>query len=163
MYKRQVSIKITIYRLANKSRLVEYLSAAAENGKEVIVLIELRARFDESNNINWSETLEDAGCKVIYGIEDYKVHSKICLITRKEKGRIQLVTQIGTGNYNEKTAKLYTDFCLMTADRTIGEDAVNFFKNIAISNLNGTYHDLLVAPGSMKNQLMDLLDGQRCV
>ena len=155
-----VSIKITIYRLANKSRLVEYLSAAAENGKEVIVLMELRARFDESNNINWSETLEDAGCKVIYGIEDYKVHSKICLITRKEKGRIQLVTQIGTGNYNEKTAKLYTDFCLMTADRTIGEDAVNFFKNIAISNLNGTYHDLLVAPGSMKNQLMDLLDGQ---
>ena len=104
--------------------------------------------------------MEDAGCKVIYGIENYKVHSKICLITRREKGRIQLFTQIGTGNYNEKTAKLYTDFCLMTANRTIGEDAVNFFKNVAISNLNGTYHDLLVAPGSMKGRLLELIDGQ---
>ena len=153
-----ISIKITIYRLASKSRLVEYLSAAAENGKDVLVLMELRARFDEENNINWSENLEDAGCKVIYGLEDFKVHSKICLITRRDRGKIQYITQIGTGNYNEKTAKLYTDFCLMTADSAIGNDASEFFKNMSLSNLEGVYHELLVAPYSLKNRLLEQMD-----
>lgn len=153
-----ISIKITIYRLASKSRLVEYLSAAAENGKDVLVLMELRARFDEENNINWSENLEDAGCKVIYGMEDFKVHSKICLITRRDRGKVQYITQIGTGNYNEKTASLYTDFCLMTTDNAIGSDASEFFKNMALSNLDGEYHDLLVAPHSLKNHLIEQID-----
>ena len=153
-----ISIKITIYRLASKSRLIEYLSAAAENGKDVLVLMELRARFDEENNINWSENLEDAGCKVIYGMEDFKVHSKICLITRRDRGKVQYITQIGTGNYNEKTASLYTDFCLMTADNAIGSDASEFFKNMALSNLDGEYHDLLVAPHSLKNRLIEQID-----
>lgn len=153
-----ISIKITIYRLASKSRLVEYLSAAAENGKDVLVLMELRARFDEENNINWSENLEDAGCKVIYGMEDFKVHSKICLITRRDRGKVQYITQIGTGNYNEKTASLYTDFCLMTTDNAIGSDASEFFKNMALSNLDGEYHDLLVAPHSLKNRLIEQID-----
>ncbi len=155
-----ISIKITIYRLASKSRLVEYLSAAAENGKDVVVLMELRARFDEANNINWSENLEDAGCKVIYGIENFKVHSKICLITRRSKSRIQYITQIGTGNYNEKTCKLYTDFSMMTADPEIGSDAADFFKNMAVSNLDGNYSALLVAPHSLKPRLIALIDGQ---
>lgn len=153
-----ISIKITIYRLASKSRLVEYLSAAAENGKDVLVLMELRARFDEESNINWSENLEDAGCKVIYGMEDFKVHSKICLITRRDRGKVQYITQIGTGNYNEKTAKLYTDFCLMTTDNAIGSDASEFFKNMALSNLDGEYHELLVAPYSLKNRLIEQID-----
>ena len=108
-----MTIKITIYRLAKKARLVEYLCAAAENGKEVTVLIELRARFDEQNNIEWSERLEEAGCRVIYGFEGYKVHSKICLITYRNRGEIQYITQIGTGNYNEKTAAMYTDLSLI--------------------------------------------------
>lgn len=153
-----ISIKITIYRLASKSRLVEYLSAAAENGKDVLVLMELRARFDEENNINWSENLEDTGCKVIYGMEDFKVHSKICLITRRDRGKVQYITQIGTGNYNEKTAKLYTDFCLMTANSVIGNDASEFFKNMALSNLDGKYHDLLVAPYALKNRLIEQIN-----
>lgn len=153
-----ISIKITIYRLASKSRLVEYLSAAAENGKDVLVLMELRARFDEENNINWSENLEDTGCKVIYGMEDFKVHSKICLITRHDRGKVQYITQIGTGNYNEKTAKLYTDFCLMTANSVIGNDASEFFKNMALSNLDGEYHDLLVAPYALKNRLIEQIN-----
>lgn len=153
-----MTIKITIYRLAKKSRLVEYLCAAAENGKEVTVLIELRARFDEQNNIDWSERMEEAGCRVIYGIEGYKVHSKICLITYRSRNEIRYITQIGTGNYNEKTAKMYTDYSLMTGDQGIGEDAVIFFKNMAIGNLNGVYQNLIVSPTSLKQKVLKLMD-----
>ena len=155
-----LSIKITIYRLASTAKLVEYLAAAAENGKDVTVLMELRARFDEQNNIAWAQRLEEAGCTILYGFEQYKVHSKICLITRRERGHIQYITQIGTGNYNEKTAKMYTDFCLMTASPAIGADGTAFFQNMAISNLNGEYHQLLVAPHGLKNKLLDLMDGE---
>ena len=153
-----LSIKITIYRLASKAKLIEYLAQAAENNKDVTVLMELRARFDEESNINWSERLEEAGCQVIYGFEGFKVHSKICLITRRDKGNIQYITQVGTGNYNEKTAKLYTDLCLMTANQEIGTDAAVFFKNMAIANLDGSYNRLLVAPHSLKNALLDCID-----
>lgn len=155
-----MTIKITIYRLAKKARLVEYLCAAAENGKEVTVLIELRARFDEQNNIEWSERLEEAGCRVIYGFEGYKVHSKICLITYRNRGEIQYITQIGTGNYNEKTAAMYTDLSLMTANLEIGMDAAEFFKNMSISNLNGSYQHLIVAPTSLKQTVLALMDGE---
>ncbi len=153
-----ISIKITIYRLAKDAKLVEYLCAAAENGKEVTAFIELRARFDEQNNIDWSERLEAAGCTVLYGMEDFKVHSKICLITRRERGEIAYITQIGTGNYNEKTAKQYADLSLMTADHAIGLDAADFFKNMAIGNLDGSYRHLLVSPSSLKSRVMDLID-----
>lgn len=153
-----MTIKITIYRLSKKSRLVEYLCAAAENGKEVTVLIELRARFDEQNNIDWSERMEEAGCRVIYGFEDYKVHSKICLITYRNKNEIRYITQIGTGNYNEKTARLYTDFSLITADQEIGEDAVVFFKNMSIGNLDGIYKHLVVSPTTLKSKMLVLID-----
>lgn len=153
-----MTIKITIYRLAKKARLVEYLCAAAENGKEVTVLIELRARFDEQNNIDWSERLEDAGCRVIYGFENYKVHSKICLITYRNRGEIQYITQIGTGNYNEKTAAMYTDLSLITANRTIGNDASEFFKNMAIGNVDGVYEQIIVSPSSLKQSVLRQID-----
>ena len=153
-----MTIKITIYRLAKKARLVEYLCAAAENGKEVTVLIELRARFDEQNNIDWSERLEEAGCRIIYGFEGYKVHSKICLITYRNKNEVQYITQVGTGNYNEKTATLYTDVSLMTADPRIGHDAAAFFKNMSIGNLNGTYDNLIVSPTSLKPTILKCMD-----
>ncbi len=153
-----MTIKITIYRLAKKARLVEYLCAAAENGKEVTVLIELRARFDEQNNIDWSERLEEAGCRVIYGFEGYKVHSKICLITYRSRNEIQYITQIGTGNYNEKTAAMYTDLSLMTANREIGEDAALFFQNMSIGNLDGIYRHLIVSPTSLKPKILQLMD-----
>ena len=153
-----MTIKITIYRLAKKARLVEYLCAAAENGKEVTVLIELRARFDEQNNIDWSERLEEAGCRVIYGFEGYKVHSKICLITYRNRNEIQYITQIGTGNYNEKTATMYTDLSLMTANKEIGEDASEFFKNMSIGNLDGIYKHLIVSPTSLKPRVLHLMD-----
>ncbi|BDF04841.1 polyphosphate kinase 1 [[Clostridium] hylemonae] len=153
-----LTIKITIYRLAKKARLVEYLCAAAENGKEVTVLIELRARFDEQNNIDWSERLEEAGCRVIYGFDGYKVHSKVCLITYRNRNEIQYITQIGTGNYNEKTAAMYTDLSLMTADPEIGKDASEFFKNMSISNLDGLYNRLIVAPTSLKQRVLYLMD-----
>ena len=155
-----ISIKITIYRLASKAKLVDYLCAAAERGKDVTVLIELRARFDEQNNIDWSERLEEAGCTVLYGFEDYKVHSKICLITRREHGEIRTITQVGTGNYNEKTAEQYTDVALLTADRRIGEDATEFFKNMSIGNLEGSYQQLLVAPVSLKSTIMERIDAE---
>lgn len=166
-----ISIKITIYRLASKAKLVDYLCAAAENGKDVTVLIELRARFDEQNNIDWSERLEEAGCRIIYGFEDYKVHSKLCLITRREKGIVRYITQVGTGNYNEKTAALYTDLSLMTANEEIGEDANEFFRNMGIANLEGEYRHLMVAPVSLKQGLIRLMDeeiqkgrdGQICI
>ena len=153
-----MTIKITIYRLAKKARLVEYLCAAAENGKEVTVLIELRARFDEQNNIDWSERLEEAGCRVLYGFEGYKVHSKICLITYRNRNEIQYITQIGTGNYNEKTAAMYTDLSLMTANREIGEDAALFFQNMSIGNLDGIYRHLIVSPTSLKPKVLRLMD-----
>ena len=153
-----ISIKITIYRLAGKAKLVDYLCAAAERGKDVTVLIELRARFDEQNNIDWSERLEEAGCTVLYGFEEYKVHSKICLITRREHGEIRYITQVGTGNYNEKTAEQYTDISLLTADQRIGHDAREFFKNMSIANLEGDYNELLVAPVSLKSTLLRLID-----
>lgn len=153
-----MTIKITIYRLAKKARLVEYLCRAAENGKEVTVLIELRARFDEQNNIEWSERMEEAGCRVIYGFEGYKVHSKICLITYRSRNEIHYITQIGTGNYNEKTAKMYTDYSLMTADQAIGKDAADFFKNMSIGNLDGVYQHLIVSPTSLKPKVLALMD-----
>lgn len=153
-----MTIKITIYRLAKKSRLVEYLCAAAENGKEVTALIELRARFDEQNNIDWSERMEEAGCRVIYGFEGYKVHSKICLITYRSRNEIRYITQIGTGNYNEKTAKLYTDYSLITGNQAIGEDASVFFKNMAIGNLAGVYQHLIVSPSGLKQKVLMLMD-----
>ena len=153
-----LTIRITIYRLAKKARLGEYLCAAAENGKEVTVLIELRARFDEQNNIDWSERLEEAGCRVIYGFEGYKVHSKICLITYRNRNNIEYITQVGTGNYNEKTATMYTDVSLITADKGIGEDAAVFFKNMSIGNLNGSYQHIIVSPTSLKPKVLSLMD-----
>ena len=153
-----MTIKITIYRLAKKARLVEYLCAAAENGKEVTALIELRARFDEQNNIDWSERMEEAGCRVLYGFENYKVHSKLCLITYRNKNEIRYITQVGTGNYNEKTAKMYTDYSLITTDQEIGEDAAVFFKNMSIGNLDGVYDHLIVSPTSLKQKVLLLMD-----
>ena len=153
-----ISIKITIYRLARKAKLVEYLCAAAEAGKDVTAFIELRARFDEQNNIDWSERLEDAGCTVIYGVENYKVHSKVCLITRRSQGSVQYITQVGTGNYNEKTALQYTDLSLITANPAIGQDANHFFQNLAIGNVSGQYEHLMVAPSSLKTGIIREID-----
>ena len=155
-----LSIKITIYRLASSSKIARTLCRAAENGKEVIVLMELRARFDEANNISWSKLLEDAGCQVIYGLEDFKCHSKICLITLREKNQLSYITQIGTGNYNEKTNTMYTDLSIITSSQAIGEDSTAFFKNLLINNLSYDYQKLLVAPYSLKNTLCRLIDEQ---
>lgn len=154
-----LSIKITIYRLASISKVAEYLSRAAENGKEVTVLMELRARFDEGNNIDWSERLEQAGCQIIYGIEEYKVHSKVCLITRKDKDKIKYITQIGTGNYNEKTSKQYTDFSLMTANQAMGEDANLFFKHILMSEIHfPEFTHLVASPFKIKEMILQYID-----
>ncbi|WP_246213176.1 polyphosphate kinase 1 [Aminipila butyrica] len=153
-----ISIKITIYRLARNSRLVDYLCTAAENGKEVTIVMELRARFDEHNNIDWSEKLENAGCRVLYGLPEYKIHSKVCLITYKEKNTVNYITQIGTGNYNETTAELYTDFSLLTADTAIGQDAVEFFKHLFIGNIDGSYNRLFVSPSQLKAPLLALIE-----
>ena len=155
-----LSIKITIYRLARNSAIAKALCAAAENGKEVTVLMELRARFDEQNNIDWTLELEEAGCRIIYGPENLKCHAKVCLITRRERGGLGYIAQIGTGNYNEKTSTLYTDFCMMTADPAITRDAVNFFENMLIGNSDGEYEKLLVAPMSMKNRIVAAIDEQ---
>lgn len=153
-----ISVQITIYRLAGKSDLVSSLCKASENGKDVTVLIELRARFDEQNNIDWSRRLEKAGCRIIYGIPNYKVHSKVCLVTYRQGNKISYLTQIGTGNYNEKTSRLYTDFCLMTADQDIGCDARIFFQNMGIGNLYGQYVHLLVAPVTLKRRVLSMMD-----
>lgn len=155
-----LSIKITIYRLAESSRIAQILSRAAENGKEVLVLIELRARFDEENNLGWSDILEESGCQVIYGAEDFKCHSKVCLITMRNRNRMSYITQIGTGNYNEKTNAMYTDLSLMTADTEIGEDAAAFFRNMLIDELEGQYTKLCVSPFRIKNMLMEKIDAQ---
>ncbi len=153
-----LSIKITIYRLASSSKIAHILCRAAENGKEVLVLMELRARFDEANNVAWSELLEEAGCQVVYGMEGFKCHSKICLITLRDKGKMHYITQIGTGNYNEKTNAMYTDLSLMTADEGIGQDAVRFFRNMLVNDLAGEYQELLVSPYGIKEQLYTLID-----
>lgn len=153
-----LSIKITIYRLASSSKIAHILCRAAENGKEVLVLMELRARFDEANNVAWSELLEEAGCQVVYGMEGFKCHSKICLITLRDKGKMHYITQIGTGNYNEKTNAMYTDLTLMTADEGIGQDAVRFFRNMLVNDLAGQYQELLVSPYGIKEQLYTLID-----
>lgn len=155
-----VSIKITIYRLARNSAIAKALCAAAENGKEVIVLMELRARFDEQNNIDWSRELEDSGCHILYGPEGYKCHAKLCLITRKDKNGLSYISQIGTGNYNEKTSTQYTDFCMMTARESIAKDAVTFFENMMIGHLYGEYDTLMVAPNAMKNHLLQMIDDE---
>ncbi|MDD3193347.1 MAG: polyphosphate kinase 1 [Oscillospiraceae bacterium] len=155
-----ISIKITIYRLASSSKIARILCRAAENGKEVIVLMELRARFDEANNVAWSKLLEDAGCQVVYGIEDFKCHSKICLITLRGRGKLNYITQIGTGNYNEKTNAMYTDLTVMTASEAIGEDGAAFFRNMLINNLEGEYSQLLVSPNGIKAKLYTLIDEQ---
>lgn len=148
------SIKMTLYRISRESKLAGYLINAAENGKEVTVLMELRARFDEANNIEWAQRLEEAGCRVIYGTEKFKVHSKICLITYKDEEDFRYITQIGTGNYNEKTAKIYTDLSIITSNNEIGIDADKFFKNMALGNLSGVYQKLWVAPSSFKQNIL---------
>ncbi len=153
-----ISLRITLYRVARKSRLCESLISAAEHGKEVTVLMELRARFDEENNIAWAERLEEAGCTVIYGAEGFKCHSKICKLTYHDQGRIERITLLGTGNFNEKTARLYSDFMLMTAHKGIGEDANAFFRNLTLGNLHGEYRYLGVAPAGLKPLVMDGLD-----
>lgn len=158
--KNVVSISITLYRLAKNSQVAKYLIEAAENGKTVTALVELRARFDEKNNIEWAKMMEEAGCRVIYGQEDYKCHSKICLITYKNKNEISYITQIGTGNYNEKTAALYTDFSLMSADKELGSNAADFFSNMLIGDINESYSKLLIAPHDMKRGLMRLIDSE---
>lgn len=152
------SIKITIYRLAEHSKIVEQLVNAAENGKEVTVLIELRARFDEQNNIDYSEILKQAGVKIVYGQPGYKVHSKICLIILEEEGKESYITQFGTGNYNENTSKQYTDICYFTSNKDKGEDTVKFFDNLKNENLEGDYKELLTAPNLFKPKLIELMD-----
>ncbi len=156
--KNVVSIKITLYRVAKASKIVEALIDAAESGKDVMVLVELRARFDEENNIDWSKRLEKAGVKVIYGPEDLKVHSKLLLITRKFGNKAKYTVQVGTGNYNEKTAELYADVCLMTSHQGIAEDAVNVFNALATDNLVEKTNHLLVAPKALRPQLIDMMD-----
>lgn len=153
-----ISIKMTLYRLAKQSKVVEALIEAAENGKEVVVLVELRARFDEENNIEWSRRLEEAGCQVIYGLEGYKVHSKLCLITRKTEGQVEYITQIGTGNYNEKTSRLYTDLSLMTANVDIGLEASAVFQALSKGEVVEKSDKLLVAPKCLQNRVLDMID-----
>jgi polyphosphate kinase 1 len=155
-----LSIKITIYRLASSSKIAQTLCRAAENGKEVLVLMELRARFDEANNLAWSKMLEESGCQVIYGAEGFKCHSKICLITMRGRNRTNYITQIGTGNYNEKTNAMYTDLSLMTADQAIGEDASAFFRNMLVNKLDGDYAQLCVSPYGIKSMLLREIDKQ---
>lgn len=153
-----VSIKMTLYRVAKQSKVVEALIEAAENGKEVFVLVELKARFDEENNIGWSRLLEDAGCHVIYGLDGYKVHSKLCQIMKKKDGNVEYYTQIGTGNYNEKTARLYTDLSLMTADPKIGTEAARVFQALAMGETVEDMDYLLVAPKCLQNKVLAMID-----
>ena len=153
-----VSIKMTLYRVAKQSKVVEALIEAAENGKEVFVLVELKARFDEENNIGWSRLLEDAGCHVIYGLDGYKVHSKLCQIVKKKDGNVEYYTQIGTGNYNEKTARLYTDLSLMTADPKIGTEAARVFQALAMGETVEDMDHLLVAPKCLQNKVLAMID-----
>ena len=156
--KEVISIKMTLYRVAKHSKIVEYLIDAAENGKEVLVLVELKARFDEENNIEWSRRLERAGCHVIYGLDGFKVHSKLCQITRKAGDEVQYITQIGTGNYNEKTAKLYTDLSVMTANEKIGEEAAEVFHALCLEQLVEKTKYLLVAPKCLQSKILAMID-----
>ena len=153
-----ISIKMTLYRVAKHSKIVEYLIDAAENGKEVLVLVELKARFDEENNIEWSRRLEDAGCRVIYGLDGYKVHSKLRLVTRKSEGQVEYYTQIGTGNYNEKTARLYTDLSLMTANVEIGVEAAKVFQALSMEETVDNVEHLLVAPRCLQSRILSMID-----
>lgn len=153
-----VSIKMTLYRLANKSQIVDALVEAAENGKEVVVLVELRARFDEESNIEYSRKLEEAGCRVIYGLNGYKVHSKLCLISRKTEAGVSYITQIGTGNYNEKTSAMYTDLSLITADQEIGKEAAEVFAALIKGETVEHTEHLLVAPKCLQNKVLDMID-----
>jgi len=155
-----VSVKITLYRVASDSKVIDALISAAENGKDVLVLVELRARFDEENNIGWSKRLERAGCSVIYGPESLKVHSKLLLITRKNGSRTEYISQIGTGNYNEKTSALYTDLCLMTANQDIGADALSVFNALSTNRLADNTSKLLVAPLCLQNRIIEMIDGE---
>lgn len=155
-----VSIKMTLYRLARDSKVVESLVEAAENGKQVDVLVELKARFDEENNIEWSRRLERAGCHVIYGLDHLKVHSKLCLITRKAEDGVKYITQIGTGNYNEKTSRLYTDLSYITANRAIGEEASMIFQALTLGETVDHMQHLLVAPHCLQDKLIDMIDGE---
>ena len=155
-----ISIKMTLYRLAKQSKVIEALCEAAENGKEVVVLVELRARFDEENNIRWSRMLEEAGCQIIYGLEHYKVHSKLCLITRRGENGIQYITQIGTGNYNEKTARLHTDLSLMTANEQIRMDAARVFQALAKGEVVEDMEHLLVAPKCLQSKVIEKIEEQ---
>lgn len=155
-----VSIKMTLYRVANDSKVVDALIRAAENGKEVVVLVELRARFDEENNIEWSRRLEDAGCRILYGLDHLKVHSKLCLIMKKKGEEISYITQIGTGNYNEKTAKLYTDFALITTNEEIGEEANIVFHRLLLGQVMEETKRLLVAPKCLRNPILEKIDHQ---
>jgi polyphosphate kinase len=153
-----VSIKMTLYRVAKNSKVIKALCAAAENGKEVVVLVELRARFDEENNIGWSKQLEESGCRVMYGPQGLKVHSKLCLITRKYDRQVKYTVQIGTGNYNEKTAGLYTDLCLMTSNSDIAADAEEVFRTLSIGELVESTKALLVAPHCLQNRVLEMMD-----
>ena len=153
-----VSIKMTLYRLADKSQIVDALVEAAENGKEVVVLVELRARFDEESNIEYSRKLEEAGCRVIYGLNGYKVHSKLCLISRKTDSGVSYITQIGTGNYNEKTSTLYTDLSLITANQEIGREAAEVFASLLRGETVESTDLLLVAPKCLQNKVLDMID-----
>lgn len=153
-----VSVKMTLYRVARQSKVVEALIEAAENGKEVLVLVELKARFDEENNIEWSRRLEEAGCQVIYGLDGYKVHSKLCLITRKTENGLEYITQVGTGNYNEKTARLYTDLSMMTANMEIGQEASAVFGALAMGETVKATKHLLVAPNCLQNKVLDMIE-----
>ena len=155
-----ISIKMTLYRMARQSKVVEYLIEAAENGKEVFVLVELKARFDEENNIEWSRLLEDAGCRVIYGLDGYKVHSKLCLITKRSEDRIEYYTQVGTGNYNEKTSRLYTDLSFMTSNVQIGMEAARIFQALAMGQTPDELKHLLAAPNCLQNRVIEMIDGQ---
>ncbi len=155
-----VSIKMTLYRVASNSKIVEALIEAAENGKDVVVLVELRARFDEENNIEWSRRLEDAGCRIIYGLDNLKVHSKLCLITKKVGTEISYITQVGTGNYNEKTSAIYTDYSLMTANHDIGLEANRVFHALCLGQTVEHTEHLLVAPKCLQNKLADMIDEQ---
>ena len=156
--KEVISIKMTLYRVAKHSKIVEFLIDAAENGKEVLVLVELKARFDEENNIEWSRRLEDAGCRVIYGLDGYKVHSKLCLVTKKSEGQVEYYTQIGTGNYNEKTARLYTDLSFMTANVEIGLEAAKVFQALSMEETVDNVQHLLVAPRCLQNKVLSMID-----
>jgi len=155
-----VSIRISLYRVARQSEIVHSLIAAAENGKDVIVVVELRARFDEEQNIEWATRLTEAGCRVVYGVETCKVHCKLLLITRKTDRSIQYITQVGTGNYNERTARLYTDLSLITSNPDIGLDAVALFNDILVNNLQGTYNQLLVSPTHLRDAVLEKIDAE---